>query len=111
MGDNELKNVYGIRFQQIYPHDNEDLADCGIGRAVIAPRGSTEPHSHPENEVFLLIAGQASMTIADETMPVTDGDAVFIPADTTHHIANASANEDLRFMSVYWPAAFGSIDL
>ncbi|MDI1460789.1 cupin domain-containing protein [Catellatospora sp. KI3] len=111
MDDTQLSDAYGIRYQQLYPHGGEELAPWGVGRAVVEPGGSTEPHEHTENEVFVFLSGTGTMTIGDESCPVDASTSVLIPAGSRHHVANTSATERLVFLSVYWPAEHGPIDL
>jgi len=111
MTDDKLVDAYGIRYQPLYPAGGEDLAPWGFGRAVIEPGGATEPHSHDENEVFVFLSGTGEMTIGDERQPVGPGMAVLIPAGSRHHVTNASSEERVCFLSIYWPARYGRIDL
>ncbi|MBT2383466.1 cupin domain-containing protein [Streptomyces sp. ISL-11] len=112
MSDSRLTDAYGIRYQQVYPHGGEDLADWGLGRAVVPPGGETEPHDHhEEHEAFVLISGSGLMVIDDETRPVTAPSAVLIPNGSRHQLKNASATEPLVFLSLYWPPSMGPVDL
>ncbi|MFB6556272.1 cupin domain-containing protein [Streptomyces sp. NPDC056405] len=112
LGDDRLTDAYGIRYQQIYPHGGEDLADWGIGRAVVAPGGATEPHGHhEEHEVFVILAGHGVMVIGDEEQKVTARQAVLIPNGAPHFLRNSSDTEPLEFLSLYWPPAMGALDL
>jgi unsaturated pyranuronate lyase len=44
-------------------------------------------HSHPNEEVWHIIDGEADVTLGDETMSVRAGCAVVIPAGMTHALA------------------------
>jgi mannose-6-phosphate isomerase-like protein (cupin superfamily) len=110
LGEDQLLPAYGILFQQIYPHGGEDLADWGIGRSVVEPGGGTEPHSHDEHELFVILSGSGVMTIEDEQRPVGAGQAVLIPRNSHHDLASTSS-ERLVFLNVYWPEQLGSVDL
>ncbi|WP_410813492.1 cupin domain-containing protein [Micromonospora sp. 067-2] len=110
IGDDQLQPGYGVRYQQIYPHGHEDLADWGIGRAVLDRGDATTVHAHPENEIFLILSGRGDMTVGAQRLPVVGGEAVVIPADTHHQLVNTGAGP-LVLVSVYWPPAFGRFDL
>jgi mannose-6-phosphate isomerase-like protein (cupin superfamily) len=110
LGEDQLLPAYGILFQQIYPQGGEDLADWGIGRSVVEPGGGTEPHSHDEHELFVILSGSGVMTIEDEQRPVGAGQAVLIPRNSRHDLASDSS-ERLVFLNVYWPEQLGSVDL
>jgi mannose-6-phosphate isomerase-like protein (cupin superfamily) len=109
--DAALVPDYGALFQQIYPHGGEELADWGVGRAVVEPRAHTAPHAHDEHELFIVIGGAGVMTVADEERVVTAGQAVLIPAGSTHSFANRDAAVRLQFFNVYWPASYGDVEL
>jgi mannose-6-phosphate isomerase-like protein (cupin superfamily) len=111
MTDDELTDAYGIRYQQIYPHGGEELAPWGFGRAVVKPGGTTDPHQHEENEVFLILEGHGEMVIGDERRPVAGGTAVLIPCGSRHHIRNTDRTGRLVFLSIYWSADQGHIEL
>jgi len=44
-------------------------------------------HSHPNEEVWHIIDGEVDLTLGEETRRVRAGQAVVIPAGTTHAIA------------------------
>jgi mannose-6-phosphate isomerase-like protein (cupin superfamily) len=111
VSDRALERAYGTLFQQIYPQGGEELADWGVGRAVVEPRSQTAPHSHDEHELFIVTAGTGAMSIGDETRQVSAGQAVLIPAGSTHSFANEESADRLEFFNVYWPAAYGDVDL
>jgi methionyl-tRNA synthetase len=111
MTDHDLVDAYGIRYQQVYPGGGEELAPWGFGRAVVESDGVTDPHTHEENEVFLILEGAAEMTIGEEQRPVGRNMAVFIPGGSRHHIRNTSSSERLTFLSIYWPTVHGHVDL
>ncbi|WP_441248089.1 cupin domain-containing protein [Kitasatospora sp. McL0602] len=112
LSDSQLTDEYGIRYQQVYPFGGDHLADWGVGRAVVAPGGETEPHEHhEEHEVFIILQGSGVMVIGSEERAVAAQSAVLIPNGERHQLRNASATEQLVFMSVYWPPTMGRIDL
>ncbi|OJF09339.1 cupin domain-containing protein [Couchioplanes caeruleus] len=110
IGDDQLQPGYGVRYQQIYPHGGEDLADWGVGRAVLDRGDATDEHAHPEHEMFLILTGRGDMTVGAEQRPVVAGEAVVIPAGTLHRLVNLGA-DPLALLSVYWPPTYGRSDL
>ncbi|GAA4869983.1 cupin domain-containing protein [Kitasatospora terrestris] len=111
MTEHELTDAYGIRYQQLYPHGGEDLAPWGFGRAVVEPGGATEPHQHEENEVFVFLEGSGEITIGEERAPVHPDLSVFIPGGSRHQVTNASSDQRLVFLSIYWPESHGPVSL
>jgi mannose-6-phosphate isomerase-like protein (cupin superfamily) len=109
--DAALVPAYGTLVQQIYPDGGEDLADWGVGRAVLDPRQRTDPHAHEEHEMFIVTRGAGLLTIDAEERRVTAGQAALIPAGSTHTFANTEPIGRLEFFNVYWPPAHGAIEL
>ena len=44
------------------------------------------PHTHPTHEFYYVTSGRGTMTIADETRDIGQGDLVYIPPDTVHSL-------------------------
>jgi mannose-6-phosphate isomerase-like protein (cupin superfamily) len=44
-------------------------------------------HSHPNEEVWHIVEGEADLTLGEETKSVGSGQAVVIPAGATHAVA------------------------
>jgi quercetin dioxygenase-like cupin family protein len=44
------------------------------------------PHTHPTHEFYYVTSGRGTMTIADETRDISQGDLVYIPPDTVHSL-------------------------
>ncbi len=45
-------------------------------------------HKHPYQELFVLLEGQLTCTVGDETIEATGGQIVIVPADTPHSFVN-----------------------
>ncbi|GGO03743.1 hypothetical protein GCM10010116_07280 [Microbispora rosea subsp. aerata] len=103
--------AYGVCYQHLYPHAGEEAADWGCGYAVLEANRQTVPHRHEENEAFVVLSGHGTMAVGEETARVTAPSMVLIPGDLTHWLRNDSDTEPLVFLSIYWPASFGAIDL
>jgi mannose-6-phosphate isomerase-like protein (cupin superfamily) len=43
---------------------------------------------HTEGEMFYVVSGKGSMRVGDETLPITPGDAVWVPGETAHQMEN-----------------------
>jgi mannose-6-phosphate isomerase-like protein (cupin superfamily) len=111
ISDSKLVPDYGTLFQQIYPDGGEDLADWGVGRAVVEPGTGTAPHSHDEHEMFIVTRGAGTITIDHEERELVAGQAVLIPAGSTHTFANHATEGRLEFFNVYWPPSHGEISI
>jgi quercetin dioxygenase-like cupin family protein len=93
--------VHGVELQFIdTPGGNSGsgLATPSRGAAevsIIRQRqqlGGTNPaHTHDREEVMVLLAGTVTVTVAGEPHPLGPGDAVIVPAETTHQVQNLGA--------------------
>lgn len=54
-----------------------------------------KPHTHPYTEVFVILEGDATYTVAGETLAVEPGDVVVVLPHEVHEIRN-SGSEPLR---------------
>jgi len=62
------------------------------------PAGTVKPpHSHPEEQVVIVLKGRLGYRVRGETRILGPGEAVCIPADVDHD--NWSLDEDVEFIS------------
>ena len=58
----------------------------------IAPGDRIPLHTHPINEVIVILEGDPEVTLGDETRALGPGGVVFIPAGTPHRTRNATTS-------------------
>lgn len=74
-----------------------DALDCenlGVSVLECEPGWTGKEHDHAddgEEEVYLLVEGEATVVIEGEEVSMTEGDAVRIPAEATRRIENGDA--------------------
>lgn len=79
-----------------------------MGVVTLDPNGGQVPwHSHPNEEVYLVLEGALELALGDELGDIKAGQAVHIPPETFHQLTNRGA-EPARFIYVYSPA--GDVD-
>ena len=110
-----------IRFdaQPYVPASHEDAAKPGVlkkimcgrddlaaGRvqminwALLGPGKAFQAHYHEDmQEIFVITAGTAHMTVGSETAILAPGDAVVVPEQAVHVMENRGA-EDVRYVVV-----------
>jgi mannose-6-phosphate isomerase-like protein (cupin superfamily) len=54
------------------------------------PKLNDQQQPHAKDEVYVVQAGSARFTLADETQDVVVGDALFVAAGVLHHFSNFS---------------------
>jgi len=66
------------------------------------PAGGTDPQSpHREDELYLVVAGRATLVVADERRAVGPGSAAFVAAGVPHRFVDIT--EDLEVYVVFAP--------
>jgi quercetin dioxygenase-like cupin family protein len=74
--------------------------EIGAGVSVIgveaAPGDGPALHRHPYAEVFVLMRGQATFTLGDETRVVQAGEVVVAPAGVAHRFVNSGSDTLLQ---------------
>jgi mannose-6-phosphate isomerase-like protein (cupin superfamily) len=93
---------YGCDLRRLYPWDGVSNPLWGSAIATVRPGESTTPHSHDEEETFVVISGTGMMQIADEQAEVGPGDVIYLPRNTHHTIVNRSDSEALQFITIFW---------
>lgn len=72
--------------------------------------GSTYPmHSHPYEQVSIIVQGRMRLTVGDENREVGPGDMWFAPADVPHG-GVILGTEPVIFIDVYAPPSDGGDD-
>src|SRR6478609_4727639 len=63
-------------------------AELAVWALEAAPGASSEPHSLDREEVFVLLSGALTATVAERTHALSPGDALIVPAGSALQIAN-----------------------
>jgi len=75
----------------------------GASVDVVAPGKVSCPYHlhHAQEEMFVILAGEGTLRVAGEMLPLRTGDVVFIPAgpDYPHQIINTSS-APLKYLSI-----------
>ena len=67
----------------------------------LAPNSVVPLHQHPHEQVGIVLAGEATFTVAGETRVLKPGDVYVIPGNVEHTVAMGS--EGARCMDVFSP--------
>jgi quercetin dioxygenase-like cupin family protein len=67
-----------------------DVPDTGLSITwvEVEPGSVQRPHTHPPEQVTIIVQGRGEMTVGKETGLVGKGDMVHIPPQTPHRIKN-----------------------
>jgi mannose-6-phosphate isomerase-like protein (cupin superfamily) len=76
--------------------------DLGISFFLVdsPPGGGAVLHTHPYEEIFVTLEGEATFTVGDDTIEVSAGQIVVAPAGVPHKFVN-SGNGPLRQVDIH----------
>jgi mannose-6-phosphate isomerase-like protein (cupin superfamily) len=67
-------------------------------------------HTHPYEEVFVTLEGEATFTVGDDTIEVSAGQIVIVPAGVPHKFVN-SGNGTLRQVDIHPSGRIQQVDI
>jgi mannose-6-phosphate isomerase-like protein (cupin superfamily) len=71
------------------------------GLYALPADGTDAQTPHHEDELYVVIEGQGSIRVADESRPVGPGSVIFVGAEVSHRFE--AITEDLRVLVVFSP--------
>jgi quercetin dioxygenase-like cupin family protein len=71
-------------------------SELAIWALDLEPGARSETHSMDREEVFIVVGGTVTATVADQEVSAGPGDAIIVPAHATLQIGNASSEEPAR---------------
>ena len=77
---------------------NSRVSSVTTGITRIPPGQGIPLHTHNVEETVLVLAGTATVTVADADMTAVAGDATWVPATVPHCFVNAGA----ELLTIYW---------
>ena len=86
----------GVRFVKAFAKD-------GLEMELYAPRGVDTQSPHSRDELYIVVAGRATLDIAGIAHVCAPGDALFVPARTPHRFTNIS--DDFATWAIFWGEA------
>jgi mannose-6-phosphate isomerase-like protein (cupin superfamily) len=99
----ELAPEYGIlagRWERQYRGTGQ--LPFGAMWCVVPPGGRADTDRHPERELVVVVQGSAAIEAAGRTEAAPAGTAVLLDSQEAHVLANASAEDPLVTLSLYW---------
>jgi quercetin dioxygenase-like cupin family protein len=76
-------------------------AHAMISLVQMQPHSRVEPHSHPHEQIGVLLEGEGHFTIGDETRRISPGDMWRIPGDVIHSLV--CGDRPIRAIDVFYP--------
>jgi len=80
--------------------DIEAFARGGLSLELFAPRGVDHQSPHAQDEIYIVIAGRATLDIDGIEHACAIGDALFVAARMPHRFVNIS--DDFATWAIFW---------
>ena len=92
VGQSKVTNFLGVAFSVLLPRERSECVEILLERF---PKGLAFPvHQHKECEqTYLVLEGEAEVTVADEVRRVVKDGVVYIPRLTDHCVRNVGDSE------------------
>ena len=99
-----LVSRHGSEIRPLIDRTTSSITQCSVAEERLMPGQAVSPHFHRETEeVYYILEGEGMMTVGDERTGVVAGDAILIPLNTVHSLANTGASP-MRIVLVCGPA-------
>lgn len=101
--EGETFRCAGNDFVMLLPRDLTECCEVVLQR--IPPAGATPPNAHETFlQVYLILAGEAAVTMGAESRRFTAPAIALVPARTAHWIVNTSPDSELQYLYIsVWP--------
>ena len=106
--DTHLETRGRVFWKTLFSCGLTDTDSLTTGIAVVHPGDALHPHSHTPSEIYFVMQGEGVVTLGDAEHIARAGDAVFIPGDTRHGIANKSES-DVIFLYAFARDSFDTV--
>ena len=74
--------------------DRRVLKEIGFFASATLGKGKElEAHIDPMEEIYFIMSGEGEMTVGDDTQHVVPGDAIWIPAGSSHSLLNTGESD------------------
>jgi len=100
----EATDEFGTSCQRLIPWATPaDETPFGAMACFLSAGTRSAPDCHDQDEIILILRGEAEVRVGDDTVAVTPGRFAFLPRNQTHVVVNTSTTDQLAWLSLYWP--------
>lgn len=78
-------------------------AESSLGFSRFTPGTTTDTVSHDVAELAFVVSGEGELRLADDTVPFGPEDALYIPPDTWHAVANTGDRDVVMVFTFPYP--------
>jgi len=93
---------YGCDLRRLFPWAGVADPLWGSALASVRPNEATTPHSHDEEETFIILSGGGDISVDGQMASVERGDVIYLPRNSHHTIRNTSSTAPLEFITIFW---------
>jgi mannose-6-phosphate isomerase-like protein (cupin superfamily) len=91
--NSKLGKYDGFSTNLLIGETNSGSTEISIQVTDVEPNGMQFIHSHIQEQCYYIVSGEGLMFIDEESKKVGEGDAIFIPSNSTHGIKNVGKNK------------------
>jgi len=100
--EGELFDCAGNQYVMLLPRDVTHCAEVALERIGVGQR--TPPNAHSTFvQIYVVVQGEADITIGGETRHVAAPAVAFIPRNTNHYVINTGKSELNYLYITVWP--------
>jgi mannose-6-phosphate isomerase-like protein (cupin superfamily) len=101
-----IKTRHGSQIRPLIDRTNSDITQCSLAEEWLPPGTAVTPHHHDQlEEIYYVLEGRGVMTVGTEEREVSAGDAIFVPRNHRHSLAN-TGDGPIRLLVACGPAFF-----
>jgi mannose-6-phosphate isomerase-like protein (cupin superfamily) len=94
---------FGTSTQRLVPWPGQGEEPPFGQMAIFLEAGAeTTPDRHNQDELVIVLSGQADLRVEDEEVHLVAGQIAHLPRNSRHVLSNPG-DEPLSWISVYWP--------
>ena len=92
----KVTNLFSQKAAELSPHiltqgyAGEKLM---VTHVLVEANAVSQPHSHPHEQMMLVMRGELELTLGEERRVLKAGDVVFIPGNVTHGVTSFAETE------------------
>ena len=98
-----------LSFRNLIDGDETPTEALTFGTATLLSGDFLAPHRHHHAEIYYILEGSATLTVAGRAHAVSAGCGIFIPGDAEHSIRNTN-NQPCRFLYAFAADCFSEIE-
>mgnify|MGYP001989527380 CR=1 FL=1 len=106
--DSEVARRNQIQWKTLVSSDRTDSQGLAAGVALLEPGRELSIHHHAQDEIYYILSGYPTVTVAGRARVVRPGTTVFIPGGVKHGVRN-DGEGSVRLFYVLQADAFGDV--